>query len=439
MATTPFDSAIYRDLFHDAEIGKLFSDSAEIRAMMIAEGALARAQGELGVIPELSAAAIHRAAMEIPLDPGALAASTGQNGVPVPGFVKAFRDAMNAPEHGQYLHFGATSQDIMETGQTLRLRQYLNLLEPHVASITRRLADLADIHHDLPMAGRTYGQVAAYTSFGGVAAGWGQPLLQLVRKLEDIRPEVLCVSLSGAAGTLSAMGEVGPKIRAAFASQLGLNDPGHSWHSSRARIGTLAAWLTQIAVALGKIGEDLIAMTQSGIAEVALGKVGASSTMPQKQNPVAPSAVVALSRHAVGLNGLVQGAGLHKQQRDGSAWMQEWLSLPQLCMATARAISLSDTMLHSLKPRPDAMQANAEGHHGVIHAEALSFALPLPRPEAQACVKDLCERAVQTGTPLKSLAMNAFPDLDPSVFSPNMGTAPQDAKEFARTVRDLQD
>ena len=129
MATSPFDSMLYRDLMHDTEIGKLFADSAEVRAMMIVEGALAKAQAAVGLIPETAAAAIQRASLEIQIDPGALCAETGQNAVPVPAFVRLFREEMNAPEHAQFLHFGATSQDIMDTALMLRMRQALAILD----------------------------------------------------------------------------------------------------------------------------------------------------------------------------------------------------------------------------------------------------------------------------------------------------------------------
>ena len=296
MAASVFDSAIYRDLMGDIEVGALFTDSAEVRAMMIVEGALAKAQGALGVIPEASAAAIHRASLELQIDPGGLAAETGQNAVVVPALVAAFRSAMQAPEHAQWLHFGATSQDIMDTGLVLRLRQFLGILDPRLREAVAALGTLAEAHAEVPMAGRTYGQIATPTSFGAVVAAWGQPLLALLDRLGGLRGRLLWVSLSGAAGTLSAMGPRGPEVRAELAKALGLSDPEASWHSNRQAIAELSGWLTQVAAQLGKIGQDLILMTQSGIGEVALPGSGGSSTMPQKQNPVMPSVLAAIAR-----------------------------------------------------------------------------------------------------------------------------------------------
>jgi 3-carboxy-cis,cis-muconate cycloisomerase len=234
MAGSAHDSAIYARLFDAGEASKLFTDTAEVRAMLIVEGVLARAQGALGIIPELSAAAIHRATLEITLDPGGLGPAAAVNGVPVPGLVEAFRKEMQAPEHAQYLHWGATSQDIVDTGLMLRLRQLLGLVEGNLREVLKSLSDLAEAHADLPMAGRTYGQYATPVSFGSVVAQWGNPLLDCLDDLEGVKRS-LFVSLSGAAGTGSVWGAKAPALRAALAEGLGLSDPGRSWHSDRGR------------------------------------------------------------------------------------------------------------------------------------------------------------------------------------------------------------
>ncbi|NNK78494.1 MAG: adenylosuccinate lyase family protein [Litoreibacter sp.] len=421
-------------------MGKLFTDSAEVRAMMLVEGALAKAQGKLGVIPELSANFIHRAAMEVQIDPAGLSEQTGQNAVPVPALLAAFRKAMEAPEHAQYLHFGATSQDIMDTGLVLRLRQVLAILETRITVLLGTLTDLAEAHAETPISARTYGQVATPTSFGAVLAEWGDPLLRQLGHLEAVRSEVLQVSLSGAAGTLSAMGPDGPEVRKALAQELGLGDPEASWHSTRDQIGRLAAWLSQLTVSLGKMGEDLLLMTLSVQGEVTLSEGGGSSTMPQKQNPVQPSALVALARMAVGLNSVLQGAGLHRQQRDGAAWMTEWMSLPQLCMAAGQASRIAAQMTAGLTPDIAAMCANIDDGRGLIYAEALSFELArtMPRLAAQDAVKALCQEVLANGGSLAEKALAAWPDKDLGViFNPEaqLGQAPTQARRFAAAAR----
>lgn len=436
MTASLYDSAIYRDLMTDRDIAALFTDTAEVRAMMIVEGALAMAQARAGVIPDDSARAIHRAALEIQIDPGALAAETGMNAVVVPALVTQFRAEMKAPEHAQWLHYGATSQDIMDTGLALRLRQVLTLCEARLRAVLAALGDLAQAHATTPMAGRTYGQIATPTSFGAVVAGWGQPLLSLLAQVPQVRACVQRVSLSGAAGTLSAMGDAGPAVRAGLAQDLGLSDPGHSWHSDRSGIAGLAAWITQVCATLAKMGEDIGLMTQTGIAEVRLPAAGGSSTMPQKQNPVMPSVLVAIARHGVALNSVIQGAAIHRQQRDGAAWISEWMTLPQMCLGLGRALTIGTDLARGVVPDPAAMARHIDDGTALIYAEALSFHMTrsLPRPEAQAAVKTLCKAVMAQGGTLRDAAAALWPDADlAGVFDPvaHLGLAPADARAFA--------
>ncbi len=428
MAASLFDSAIHRNLFGDAEIGRLFADTAEVRAMLLVEGALARAQGTLGLIPETAAAFIHRASLELQVDPGGLAGGAGQSGVAVPALVRAFREAMQAPEHAQFVHWGATSQDVIDTALVLRLRRVDEILEARLRRLAGRLADLAEAGADQPIAARTYGQIAVPTTVGAVAAGWGAPLLRDLDRLAEMQPRLLCVSLSGAAGTLAAMGPEGPRLRAALAVALGLHDPGGTWHAQRDRIAEFAAWATLVTGSAGKIGADLIELASRG--EARFGHSGGSSTMPQKENPVAPSALVALARHVAALNGEIQAGLVHREQRDGAAWFSEWLALPQVCIATGRALDLATETIEALSIDP-----LPSDPLGLVHAEALSFALArqMPRPQAQRRVAALCAEARAEGRPLPDLAAERHPELDLEL--PALGVAPAEARAFAAATR----
>lgn len=426
-------SQIYGGLFGDPASEHLFSDAAELRTMLQVEGALARVQGNLGVIPVEAAAFIDRAANQIQLDPADLAGETARNGVPVPAMLLAFRKATANPEMMQYLHWGATSQDIMDTGLALRLAQVFDLWDGRLALLLDQLADHAQAHADLPMAARTYGQIATPTSLGAVVAGWGWPLVSARERLAALRPLVLQVSLSGAAGTLSAMGACGPQVRAALAQALQLNDPEHSWHTDRSGIGALAGFAATLAGSLGKLGEDLILLTQSGLAEVSLGQGGGSSTMPQKQNPVAPSALVALARVVIGQAGILQGAGIHRQQRDGAAWFAEWLTLPQMCCALGRMMTLAQDCLTQMHPNPESMQIQMATGQGSIMAEALTFALAqtIPRPEAEKAVKAMLAQDQD----LAKVALAHYPDLDwAAITAASLGQAPAEARAFAKRI-----
>lgn len=433
MPASPADSAIYRDLFADDETARLFSDSAEIRAMLLVEGALAKVQGELGVIPREAALFIERSAREVLIDPSGLARETARNGVPVPAFLTAFRKAAEAPEMMQYLHWGATSQDIMDTAQALRLKRLLALWSDRLISLLQSLGGLADRHADLVMTGRTYGQAATPTTFGALVASWGREILAWQRKLPMVQDGVGKVSLSGAAGTLSAMGAEGPAVRAGLAKELGLIDPGHSWHAERSGVIDLAHWMAGVTAALGKMGNDLILLSQTGIAEVAIAGAGGSSTMPQKQNPVGPSVLVAIARQGSALAGVMAGAGVHGLQRDGAAWFTEWMSLPQLCILTGRALALASDVASRLSPDTTSMARGIDADGGLILAEALTFALTrhMPRPEAAEAVKALSARVRSGEGDLLSLARQTWSDLD---LSAGVGTAPQEARDFASLV-----
>jgi 3-carboxy-cis,cis-muconate cycloisomerase len=441
MAASVFDSPLYAQLFNTGDAGRLFSDTAAIRAMLLVEGALAKVQGAQGVIPELSAAAIHRASMEIQIDPGAIAKATGQNGVSVPGLVAAFRAEMKAPEHAQYVHWGATSQDIIDTALMLRLRQALALAENDIREILAVLGREADAHALLPMPARTFGQHATPTSWGAVLAEFGAPLLDALAALEPLRASSLWVSLSGAAGTASTLGKDAPETRTNLATALGLKDPQRSWHVDRAPVLRIADWQGQVMAALGHMAQSLIALSSSDCAEVSLGATGASSTMPQKQNPVAPSAMLALTHQFAGLRSSLQTASVHQHQRDGAAWFTEWMVVPQLCLALAATLSHAKTMCAAMSPKPIQMQATLDGHLGLIHAEALSFALAeiMPRPEAQTATKALCREAQDKRAPLADLARAAYPDLKAEVFevAKNLGHGPAEAVAFAARVKAL--
>lgn len=435
MAASVHDQAHLAGLFDAGEVARLFTASAEIRAMLVVEGTLAKVQGAAGVIPELSAAAIHRASLEIQLDPGALAGATASNGVSVPALVALFRTEMQAPEHAQFIHWGATSQDIIDTGLMLRLRQAVALVLADVELTLSALAGLADAHAQTPMAARTYGQHAAPTSFGAVVASWGWPLLEARKALAALD---FPVSLSGAVGTGSELGPDPAALRTDLADGLKLSDPARSWHTDRSPVLAIASALVLTVTALGKLAEDLISLTQSDVAEISLGASGASSTMPQKQNPVVPSVLLAVARVVQGLEATLKGSAMHRFQRDGAAWFTEWMVLPQIVMGAASAARHAAGLAPQIAP--DAARMGAVlGGDGMLFAERLSFALAaqMSRPEAQAAVKEMTRDVRATGTPLPDLARATWPDLPDTLFDPaqSLGTAPADARAFAKAVR----
>lgn len=441
MSASLFDSPLHAELFPTGDTARLFADSAVLRAMLLVEAALARAQGQLGLIPDISAAAINRAAHEVQIDPAALAQATGQNGVSVPALVAAFRAEMNAPEHAQFIHWGATSQDILDTALMLRMRQMLALAEKDLRTLLSRFADMAVGHADTVMAARTYGQLATPTTWGAQIAQWGNPLFDALQALEPLRASSLWVSLSGAAGTSAVWGQATPELRKAFATELGLGNPERSWHTDRGPVLRLAGWMSEVISALGAFGSSLAGLAASGVDEVRFAAAGESSTMPQKQNPVAASALTAIVLQMGGIHtGLIRAAS-HQHQRDGSAWFAEWMLLPQLALSTAASLQLALRLCEEMRPDTEAMAQNLDADLGLIHAEALVFALAktMPRPDAQTEVKSLCAEALRTTTHLRDLVTARYPQHVEAVFtrSTSVGRAPDEAREFAQRVRML--
>jgi len=411
------DSRLYHGLFGDAGTACHFTDAAEIAAMLAVEAALAAAQSDQGLIPAGAAAAIGRACERAAITPAALAEATARNGVPVPALVDALRAEMTAAGDGAasaYVHWGATSQDIIDSALMLRLVPVIALWQGRLERLTRGLGALARAHAELPMAARSYGQVATPTSFGATVAGWGAPILRHRARLDRLVPGLMVVSLGGASGTLAAMGPQGGAVRAALARRLGLGDPGQSWHNARDGLAEFAGWMAGLAGSLGKIAEDLILLAQSGIAEVRISGGGGSSTMPQKENPVSPAVLLAEARRIIALAGLMQGAAIHRQNRDGAAWFVEWQTLPELCVSLGAALERAADLCPRIAPDPGRMAAALAADGGLAHAEALVFALAarMPRPEAQARVAALCREAASGGGSLAALAARDFPHAD---------------------------
>lgn len=388
MPVTAFDNPLLTGLFGDAEVAEFFAAEAEIAAMLRFEGALARVEARLGVIPSGAGAAISEALEGVQIDPTALGASTIAAGVPVPGLIKALR-ARVGPPFGDFVHWGATSQDAMDTGLVLRLRDVLDLLEARLAGLIETLGAQAERYAGLRMAGRTRSQIATPTTFGLRIAGWMAPLVRCRHRLDELRPRLLVVQLGGATGNLAVLGDQGIPVMEALAVELGLGCPAKPWHVERDAMVELANWLAMVSGLIGRIGADLIVLGRSEIAEARAGSGGGSSTMPQKANPVLAETLVTLARYNATQAGLAQQALMHTEERDGTSWAIEWLCLPPMVLATGAGLRHAAELMADLRPDPARMAEAIEINGGSAHAEALAFALAvhMPLPEAQNVIK----------------------------------------------------
>ena len=338
MAVSAFDHPFLSSLFGDEEMEALLGIDAEIDAMLRFEIALAEAEAETGVIPPEAASAIAKALPGFKPDMEALRDGVARDGVVVPELVRQTREVIGAP-HADRLHFGATSQDVLDTALVLRLKPVLDVLQHRVDELAERFDRLDKRFGKKPLMGRTRMQTAIPITAGDRIRSWRDPLLRHAKRLEALRPVLLAVQFGGAVGTLDKLGDKGDAVRAALAQRLGLADA-PQWQNQRDRIAEFANFLSLLTGSLGKFGQDVALMAQAG-EEIALSGGGGSSAMPHKQNPVAAEILVTLGRfNATQLSGM-HHALIHEQERSGSAWSLEWLILPQMIAATGSALRLA--------------------------------------------------------------------------------------------------
>lgn len=389
MSACLFGSPLHGELYGDPEIAGHFTAEAEIAAILRFEGALALAEARLGIIPEKAGPAIDGALLDVAIAPESLAAATARAGVPVPALVSALRERIGPP-FGDFVHWGATSQDAVDTGLVLRLRPVLDILDGRLCKLTDILLDAAERWVALPMAARTRSQIAVPTTLGLRIAGWASPLMRCLDRLAEMRPRLLVVQLGGAAGTLSAFGESGLELMEALAAELELGAPAKPWHVERDGPVELGNWLAMVSGLLGRIGADLILMGRSEIGELTAGVGGGSSTMPQKSNPVGAETLVALGRFTAAQAALLQQALVHVEERDGVAWSTEWMALPAMLTATGAGLLRAAELAGTLCPNPERLSAGRDHGGGIADAEAFAFALArqMPLPRAQALVKE---------------------------------------------------
>ncbi|MEZ5853859.1 MAG: 3-carboxy-cis,cis-muconate cycloisomerase [Hyphomicrobiaceae bacterium] len=403
MPSTAFDSSIFRDAFGTPAMRAVFSDEALVRRYLDVEIALAKAEAKVGVIPEAAAAQIARAGASLDVDLARLKTETEIVGYPIIGIVHQLGKA--AGDAGGYVHWGATTQDIMDTATVLQIRAALSLVEADLAALDATLTGLAAKHRDTVMAGRTHLQHALPITFGYKAAVWLSMIRRHRQRLEQLKPRALVVEFSGAAGTLASLGDKGLEVQAALAGELGLGAPDITWHVARDNVAEIGAFLGLVAGSLAKIAVDVMLMMQNEVAEAFEPFVqgrGASSTMPQKRNPISCELILALSKTVRAQSGLLLDAMAADHERATGPWHLEWIALPEAFIATSGALHQARFMLDGLIVEPAAMRRNLDVTGGLIVAEAVMMALAphTGRGAAHDLVYDCCRGALEQGTPL---------------------------------------
>ena len=404
------DSALFGDMFGTAAMRAVFGDVAFLARCTEVEAALARAQARLGIVPAEAATAISKAADALgehreTLDLARLKRETETVGYPILPLVRQL--AERAGEAGRWLHWGATTQDIMDTAAVLQIRAGLDLIEADLNATRGHLADLARRHRDTPMAGRTHLQHALPITFGYKAAIWLSALDRHATRLGQLRPRVLVAQFGGAAGTLASLGEGQDAVRSRseLARELSLLDPPITWHVTRDGIAETVQFLALLGGSLAKIAFDVMLMSATEFAEAAEPFVagrGSSSTMPQKRNPISCELIVAAAKVLRQHAGLALDALVTDFERATGPWHVEWVAVPEAFGYAAGALHQSRFLLGGLIVDPERMARNLGMTHGLIVAEAVMMGLApfTGRNEAHDLVYDACRHAIETDRPL---------------------------------------
>ena len=403
-SSTPDTDALFDPVLAHGRVRACTGDRAWLQAMLDVEAALAAAAADDGLIDRGDAEAIATACDATAFDVAALGDAATVAGNPVVPLVRDLTAAVDGAA-AAHVHRGATSQDVLDTAMMLVARDALDVIVDDLAGAADAAADLARVHRDLPMAGRTLLQQAVPTTFGLRAASWMTGLDAAVERLRAVR-DGLPAQLGGAAGTLASLGDAGPSVAAAFARRLDLVPPPLPWHTIRIPIADLAGALGTAAGVCAKVARDITLLAQTEVGEVTEGVKGrgGSSTMPHKRNPVAAVAVVAAATAVPGLVATLLTAMSQEHERAAGAWHAEWRPCTQLLRATGSAAAWLRDSVGNLQVHADHMRANLELTGGLLQAERVTAALtePLGRLAAHDLVAATADRAQAEGTDLLS-------------------------------------
>jgi 3-carboxy-cis,cis-muconate cycloisomerase len=404
-------------MFSTAAMQDAFAAHACVQRMLDFEAALASAEARVGVIPAAAAAPIAACCTAARIDLPSLAnaaASAGNLAIPLVKQLTA-AVAQSDKEAAKYVHWGATSQDVIDTGLVLQLRGALDLIDADLAQLADALARQAQQHRSTPVVGRTWMQHALPITFGLKVAGWLDAVLRHRERLEALRPRVLVLQIGGAAGTLASLGDRGLQVSTALAEELKLALPDMPWHTQRDRVVEVATVLGMLVGTLGKMARDISLHMQTDVAEVAEPVAegrGGSSTMPHKRNPVGCAATLTAAVRVPALVSTMLSGMVQEHERALGGWQAEWDTLPEIVQLTAGALQQMKQVATGLTVDAARMRANLDITHGQIMAEAVTLALggKIGRMAAHQLVEKACHSTAKSGQHLRQALA-----LDPAV------------------------
>ncbi|EME44271.1 hypothetical protein DOTSEDRAFT_24339 [Dothistroma septosporum NZE10] len=409
MPVSAIDSLLFKNLFGTEEVRKIFEDKNYIDNCVLVEKNLAYAQAFHHVIPyEAAQTILHQCGKSLDYD--RLAQETEVVGYPILPLVTQLAQECGE-EAGKYVHWGATTQDIQDTATMMQMRDALICVEARLKAIIKTLSSLAEKYRDTPMAGRTHLQHALPVTFGYKCAVYLSSFQRHLERLGQLRPRCLLVQFGGAAGTLASLGpdtETSLKVRKKLAQQHGLEDPPLTWHTSRDGVAEIINFLALVGGTLGKVATDLIIMSSNEFGEVSepfVSHRGASSTMPQKRNPISNEVILAASKMLRANAGLCLDAMLTDFERATGPWHLEWAAIPESFVLAVGALSQAEFALSGLIVNVDAMKRNLDSTRGLIVAEAVMMeaAKTMGRQRAHEMVYEACRETIESSDPERTL------------------------------------
>jgi len=409
--STVIDSILFRDAFGTPAMRAVFSDQQMVQRYLDVEVALAKAEAHVGVIPQDAADTIARESRLDRIDFDHMREETDIVGYPILPLVHQM--VAMCGDAGRYVHWGATTQDIMDTAVSLQVRDALDAVAGDVRQLRAILAGLAQRYRDTPMAGRTHLQQALPITFGYKVAIWLAMFDRHQQRIDELRPRVAVVQFAGAAGTLASLGDGGLEVQRALAQELQLGVPATTWHVARDGFAEAVNLLALVTGSLGKIALDIMLMASTEFGEVYEPFVkgrGASSTMPQKRNPISSELMLAASKAVRQNAGLMVDAMVQDFERATGPWHAEWIAIPQSFILTAGALHQAKFALGGLIVDEARMSQNLAMSKGLIVAEAVMMGLApaIGRQQAHDLVYDACRTVNEQGGTLAE-ALAAMP------------------------------
>jgi adenylosuccinate lyase len=405
MPSHPFDFEIQADIFSTPEMTGIFAEQQRFSRWLEFEAALAATQAELGIIPHEAAAEIVAKARLSCLDLDAMREGYQKSRNSLIPLINALRAACRNG-HGDFVHYGATTQDVLDSSQIMELRDTFRIIYRDLRKIEKSLGRLALEHIATPMIGRSHGQQALPITFGLKCGVWLAEIRRHIERVKALMPRLLVGQLSGAVGTMAALGEQGREVARQTLARLGLGCSPVSWHTSRDNIAEAASLLAIIAATQEKIANEIIELGKNEIGELlepAPAGAISSSTMPHKRNPVICQRIAVMSRQARALSGTIIEAMTHEHERDGRAIWSEWLAMPQIAIYTGTVLNYINGVINGLEVRPGNMEKNLKLHGDMVLSEWLLFRLgsSIGKMKAQEIMQTLTRKARSEAKSLK--------------------------------------